>query len=111
GPAAVQKRRDAAAHASQKAGGRSGQVGNGERGMSAFKWWEFSQNNSGGSFDHDPEQGIGYRVLIEARNADEASARAQDIGIYFDGCRDGIDCCCCGDRWSEPWGEGDMEPT
>lgn len=79
--------------------------------MSTFKWWEFSQNNSGGSFIHDPEKGIGYLVFIEARNSDEASARAQDIGIYFDGCREGMDCSCCGDRWYEPRGEGDIEPT
>lgn len=75
------------------------------------KWWEFQQNNSGGLFDHDPEAGIGYLVFIEARNADEASARAQEIGIYFDGCRDGTDCPCCGDRWYEPYGDGDPVPN
>lgn len=75
------------------------------------KWWHFSQNNSGGSFGHDPDRGIGYSVFVEAHSADEASARAQDIGIYFDGVREGLDCECCGDRWSEPWGGGDTEPN
>lgn len=74
------------------------------------KWWTFDQNNTGGSFDHDESAGIGYKVWIEAHSADEASARAQDIGIYFDGCRDGTDCPCCGDRWYEPWGDGDISP-
>lgn len=81
------------------------------RGEMETKWWVFKQNNSGGTFDHDPEAGIGYMVLIEARNTDEASARAQDIGIYFDGCRDGTDCPCCGDRWYEPYGDGDPVPN
>lgn len=75
------------------------------------KWWEFKQNNSGGSFEHDPEVGIGFTVWVEARNPDEASARAQDIGLYFDGVRDGVDCGCCGDRWIEPWGDGKEMPT
>lgn len=76
----------------------------------ATKWWEFCQNNSGGIFHHDESAGIGYMVWIEARSADEASARAQDIGLYFDGCRGGRDCPCCGDRWCEPYGEGKNAP-
>lgn len=65
------------------------------------KFYQFRQNNSGGSFSHDAEEGIGVYVLVEADNADHANARAERIGIYFDGCRDGADCPCCGDRWSE----------
>lgn len=41
-------------------------------------WFEYSQNNSGGSFVHDPQR----------------------IGLYFDGVHNGPDCHCCGDRWS-----------
>ena len=74
------------------------------------KFWEFNQNNSGGSFDFDEKAGITHMVIVEARTADEASARAQDIGIYFDGVCGGRDCGCCGDRWYEPYGEGDAEP-
>lgn len=62
-------------------------------------WWTFSQNNSGGFFDHDPGKGIGNHVIIEADNSDHANNRAKGIGIYFDGCDSGIDCGCCGDRW------------
>lgn len=69
----------------------------------------FDQNNTGGRFvrtdalDHD--------VIIEAADKDAAVKKALAIGIYFDGCADGQDCPCCGDRWSEPWSDdGDDAP-
>ena len=74
-------------------------------------WFEYDQNNSGGSFDIDREKGIGPRVWIEAPTLNVANARAEDIGIYFDGVADGIDCPCCGSRWSEPWQEGVEVPN
>lgn len=74
------------------------------------KFFEFDQNNSGGSFDRDEQAGIGPRVWIEALNADDACRRAEDIGLYFDGCEYGRDCHCCGDRWSRPWGNGEVAP-
>lgn len=74
------------------------------------KFWHFNQNNSGGSFSFNKKAGITHHVIIEAKTADEASARAQDIGIYYDGVREGMDCGCCGDRWSEPYGDGDDAP-
>ena len=75
-------------------------------------FYEFSQNNSGGSFDHDRDAGIGYRVWIEANNADQANDLAEGIGLYFDGCDTGMDCDCCGDRWYRQYGEaGTDEPT
>jgi len=71
----------------------------------------FHQNNSGGVFTIDDEDGIGPRVWIEANSLAAAIDRALAIGIYFDGVRDGIDCGCCGDRWSEPWkDEGENQP-
>lgn len=66
------------------------------------KWYHFNQNNSGGSFHHDAAAGIGANVWVEAHTFDEACARARNIGLYFDGVSDGIDCECCGDRWYEP---------
>ena len=69
------------------------------------KFFAFRQNNSGGSFDHDPDAGIGLAVWIEAVDASHANDRAEAIGLYFDGCESGTDCPCCGDRWypvSEP---------
>ena len=63
------------------------------------RWYEFKQNNSGGSFEHDAKDGIGYAVFIEAWDANHANARAERIGLYFDGCDGGRDCHCCGDRW------------
>jgi hypothetical protein len=74
------------------------------------KFFEYSQNNSGGSFDIDDAKGIGPRVWIEARDAQEADSLAGRLGIYFDGCESGLDCSCCGDRWSSAWGEGSAEP-
>ncbi|MFE4367966.1 MULTISPECIES: DUF7296 family protein [unclassified Streptomyces] len=58
-------------------------------------FYEFHQNNSGGGFDYDEDNGISVYVIIEAGSADVANARAEKIGLYFDG--EG-DCPCCGDR-------------
>jgi hypothetical protein len=41
-----------------------------------------------------------HRLVIEAFNEKEALSKAEDMGVYFDGCEDGRDCSCCGDRWS-----------
>ena len=60
----------------------------------------FSQNNSGGWFDFDPDRGISEYVIVEAQSADHANQRAEAAGLYFDGCSAGNDCDCCGDRWS-----------
>lgn len=64
-----------------------------------MKFYEFRQNNSGGNFHISEEAGIGPSVIIEATSAEEANAKAEAIGIYFDGCDIGRDCDCCGDRW------------
>ena len=70
----------------------------------------YDQNNSGGGFDVNDR--VTYNVIIEADSADEADAKAEDVGIYFDGTEDdGPDCPCCGDRWSRVWSnEGDETP-
>lgn len=62
-------------------------------------FYHFSQNNSGGSFDFDKNDGITHHVVIEAVSAESANKKLQDIGGYFDGCDTGRDCSCCGDRW------------
>ena len=59
----------------------------------------FVQNNSGGYFHNDAEAGIGVNVAFEANSEEEAIERAKNV-IYFDGVSEGIDCGCCGDRWS-----------
>jgi len=64
-----------------------------------MRFFEFSQNNSGGRFEIDEAKGIGSSVYIEARTANEANEKAERIGIYFDGVDEGRDCECCGDRW------------
>lgn len=59
-----------------------------------MKFFTYHQNNSGGSYESPARF-----VIIEARNAHLANAIAEDNGLYFDGCRSGKDCSCCGDRW------------
>lgn len=62
-------------------------------------YFHFSQNNSGGSFDFTESEGITHHVIIEAKDAEDANITAITKGLYFDGCDNGIDCSCCGDRW------------
>ena len=64
-------------------------------------FYEYWQNNSGGSFDIS--EMLDAKVWIEADSADEANEIAESIGIYFNGVVEGMDCSCCGDRWSEVW--------
>jgi hypothetical protein len=64
-------------------------------------YWEFDQNNSGGSFVENEE--LAHRVIIEAYSSEEACSKATEIGIYFNGCDEGMDCPCCGDRWYPPY--------
>jgi hypothetical protein len=73
-------------------------------------FFTYRQNNSGGGFYEDEVRGIGIMVIVEADNADEANARAKDIGLYFDG--EG-DCPCCGRRWRNAYPEeaGDEVPS
>lgn len=75
-------------------------------------FWEFNQNNSGGSFVFDEKNGLTHFVIIEAETKQEAIDRAESVGIYFNGCDDGRDCSCCGDRWYVPYAdEGTPKPT
>jgi len=61
------------------------------------KYYEFRQNNSGGSFIQN--EFVARSVVFEAVSTSEASQLAIDVGIYFNGCDTGEDCPCCGDRW------------
>lgn len=73
-------------------------------------FYTFNQNNSGGSFIENRTDGIAEYVIIEADSADEANDRAENIGIYFNGCSTGDDCSCCGDRWYAAY-ESDAEDS
>ena len=74
--------------------------------MSSLKWFEFRQNNPGGSF-----KGPALKVFVQADAEDVACVLAQRHGVYFDGCASGTDCNCCGDRWSRPYESLDAEPV
>jgi len=75
-----------------------------------MKFYAYSQNNSGGI---DVETAFVNRlVIIEAPTAEDANTKALSVGLYFNGCRDGRDCNCCGDRWGEADShDGDDVPT
>lgn len=66
-----------------------------------MKFYEFAQNNSGGNFITDDR--VCHRLFIEAEDVNEATEKALELGVYFDGVESGVDCDCCGDRWSRPW--------
>jgi hypothetical protein len=68
-------------------------------------FYEYGQNNSGGRFIEPA-----LHVIIEADSTEEADSIAESKGLYFNGCEDGRDCDCCGDRWSPSWSKGDAEP-
>ena len=74
-------------------------------------FYTFNQNNSGGDFVYR-KGSISHYVIIEADSASEATDRALDIGLYFNGVDKGMDCPCCGDRWYPLWLEDATEmPT
>jgi hypothetical protein len=68
------------------------------------KFFEFNQNNTGGSFEVNDK--LCHRLFIEADNYEEANSIAERLGCYWDGVYGGMDCDCCGDRWY-PNSEGD----
>lgn len=76
-----------------------------------LKWYRFGQNNSGGRFVVNDK--VDADVYIQTTSAKEANRVAEDVvGIYFNGVSDGIDCECCGDRWSRQYdNDGDEYPT
>jgi hypothetical protein len=74
-------------------------------------FYEFHQNNSYGVFDYNAVTGISQSVIVEADSVEEANMIAERIGLYFDGCDDGTDCSCCGDRWTAQWSDSSGDPV
>ena len=66
-------------------------------------FYEFSQNNTGGSFTVNDK--LCHRLFIEAPSLNIACSIAEELGCYWEGVQGGIDCGCCGDRWSKPWSD------
>lgn len=71
-----------------------------------LKIFMFQQNNSGGIFEVNDK--ICHILYIEAHSYEEAREKATNMGVYFDGCDIGLDCSCCGDRWSDYADEIDL---
>ena len=61
------------------------------------QFYVLTQNNSGGSFVTDDK--LCHRLIIEASSEKEVISIAEDLGCYWNGCNEGMDCPCCGDRW------------
>jgi hypothetical protein len=73
-------------------------------------FYTYDQTNSGGRF-HINDQ-VSEFVIIEATSSKHADMIAKEVGIYFNGCENGSDCKCCGDRWSNAeYTEGTETPT
>lgn len=74
-----------------------------------MRWFEYHQNNSGGSFNKE----MGYTLWVEADDPLLANNIAEEHGVYFNGCDNGYDCTCCGDRWHAKMSsdEGDEKPS
>lgn len=76
-------------------------------------FYHYHQNHSGGHWAFDAERGISVEVIVEADSALDANDKAERIGLYWNGCEQGLDCSCCGDRWDEQFEDekGDPEPA
>jgi hypothetical protein len=61
-------------------------------------FYSFNQHNSGEEFVVNDK--VCHCVIVEADSLEEAIEIAENIGCYWDGVSKGIDCECCGDRWS-----------
>ena len=70
-------------------------------------FYKFDQNNSGGVFIVNNK--VCHRLFIEADCGEDALKIAESLGCYWDGVSKGIDCPCCGDRWSIDYDEVDVE--
>ena len=71
-------------------------------------FYTYNQNNSGGKFVINDS--VGEYVIIEAKNSSDADNIATMNGIYFNGCDNGTDCSCCGDRWHRSYSDGSPKP-
>lgn len=69
-------------------------------------FYEIDQNNSYGVFDVTDT--LCHRLFIEADSVEQATAKAEELGCYWDGVSNGVDCPCCGDRWYQPISPLDM---
>lgn len=73
-----------------------------------FRFFCYRQNNSGGSFHRSEDYDV--VTIVPGTSSEDADRRAEELGIYFDGCSSDRDCSCCGDRWSRSYEDGDEEP-
>lgn len=70
-------------------------------------FYQFNQNNSFGRFEVDDK--VCHRLFIEADSSEEAISKAEELGCYWNGVAEGIDCPCCGDRWNTYYNKIDID--
>lgn len=70
-------------------------------------FYKLEQNNSHGYFEVNDK--LCHRLFIEADSAEDACLIAEELGCYWDGVDGGVDCPCCGDRWSRYADEVDVD--
>lgn len=73
--------------------------------MESKKFWAFNQNNSGGYFVVDDDNGVCEWVIIEAKTPKKAWKKLKKIGKRVQGFWDY--CNCCGERWYNYMDESD----
>lgn len=64
------------------------------------QYWVYSQQCINGHYVTDPERGLAPLVFVEADGPEQANAILVGAGGYFNGVALGLDCPCCGDRWT-----------
>jgi hypothetical protein len=77
--------------------------------MAETKFYTFSQNNSGGYFIEDLENGVCEYVIVEAASPDDAKDRLYRIGAKTPNFHKY--CSCCGERWQTWIDEEDGTPV
>lgn len=66
-------------------------------------FYRLRQTNVGGYFEEVPP--IAACMFIEVDNETEAIKRAEELGCYWEGVKNKVDCECCGDRWTPEFTE------
>jgi hypothetical protein len=66
-----------------------------------MKKFTYHQNNSFGVW----QDNMPLVLEVWAETAKDADIKAESMGVYFDGCKNEIDCPCCGDRWYRQYDE------
>lgn len=76
--------------------------------VGAAPFWVYTQGMIHGHYVVDQQRGLSTTVFVQAMTPPEADQRLVAAGGYFRGVEAGVDCSCCGDRWSPAGSERPM---